>query len=192
MKYLLSLTITLLLAVTASAQYTWKLPPGLSTALLQMNAEVLPPIDGGYKGFQPPENFTQNCQWAIRSRKDGLEIRYLLAPDPPESSASPNPHLAAHRLAMHISINDENALMTARELTDNEREVLYNADWGKVYVLTPKPDFSPFTYCTMVALYRKGSGLAYIFNLFDEPSQNIDNKRYTFRFRQAPPSFQNN
>jgi len=133
----------------------------------------------------PPDNLTQNCHWAIRSRKDGLEIRYLLSPAQEEQPISNHPELAAHRLAMHICSNEENSIMTTRELTDNEREVLYNADWGKVYILSPKVDFSPYTYCKMVVLYRENSGLAYIFNLFDEPSQNIDNKLYTFRFKNA-------
>lgn len=185
MKRILFICLLISTNWIAFAQYTWKIPNELSAALQFMDAEVMPPIDGGYRGFRPPDNFTQNCHWAIRSRKDGLEIRYLLSPDQEEQPISNHPELAAHRLAMHICSNEENAIMTARELTDNEREVLFNADWGKVYILSPKADFSPYTYCKMVVLYRENSGLAYIFNLFDEPSQNIDNKLYTFRFKNA-------
>lgn len=185
MKSILFLWLFMIIGFPLCAQYTWDLPDELHTALQLMEAEVLPPIDGGYKSFRPPENFTQNCHWAVRSRKDGLEIRYLLAPYNREHPINDHPGLAAHRLAMHIGSNTENAVMTARDLTDNEREVLYNADWGKVYILSPKADFSTYTYCKLVVLYREDSGLAYIFNLFDEPSQNIDNKLYTFRFRNA-------
>ncbi|HKK73618.1 MAG TPA: hypothetical protein VJ953_00990 [Saprospiraceae bacterium] len=185
MKRILFICLLISTNWVASAQYTWKLPNELSAVLQFMDAEVMPPIDGGYRGFRPPDNLTQNCHWAIRSRKDGLEIRYLLSPAQEEQPISNHPELAAHRLAMHICSNEENSIMTTRELTDNEREVLYNADWGKVYILSPKVDFSPYTYCKMVVLYRENSGLAYIFNLFDEPSQNIDNKLYTFRFKNA-------
>lgn len=185
MKPILYVGLLIATSFKVAAQYSWDLPNELHTALQLMEAEVMPPIDGGYKGFRPPENFTQNSHWAVRSRKDGLEIRYLLAPYTRKHPINDHPELAAHRLAMHICSNAESAVMTARELTDNEREVLYNADWGKVYVLSPKADFSTYTYCKMVVLYRKDSGLAYIFNLFDEPSQNIDNKLYTFRFKNA-------
>lgn len=164
-------------------QYTWKIPSELAIALEQMNAEVLPPIDGNYKGFSPYENNTQNCHWAIRSRKDGLEVRYLLVPHSEDRPISNQPGLAANRMTMHLCSNDESAIITARELTDHELEVLYNVDWGKVYIFPPKMDFSPYAYCKMVVLYKEDKGITYIFNLFEEPSQNIDNKLYTFRFK---------
>ena len=46
-------------------------------ALVKLNAEVMPPLDGDYKVNRPLRNDTQNCQWSIRSRKEKLEIRFL-------------------------------------------------------------------------------------------------------------------
>lgn len=184
MKRLLLLIFWLTsLSIIISAQYTWTIPSELAISLDKMNAEVIPPIDGSYKAYNPFENNTQNCHWAIRSRKDGLEVRYLLVPFSENQPISNYPGLAASRMAMHICSNEENSVITSRDLTDHEQEVLYNVDWGKVFIFPPKLDFSPYAYCKMVVLYKENQGLAYIFNLFDEPSQNIDNRLYTFRFK---------
>lgn len=172
------------LAPHLSAQSEWNLNDKFSEALQRLHAEVMPPLDGAYKVYRPALNDTQNCQWALRSRKERLEIRYLAAPF---STRKPNlkyPSIAAHRLAMHICSNEENSIITARDLTEHEQETLYNADWGRVYIFPPKLNFSPYAYCKMVALYKEGKGMAYIFNLFDNPSPNIDSRLYSFRFME--------
>lgn len=177
-------TIVLLLLVLPflKAQKKINLNEEFGAALQLLNAEVMPPLDGDYRVFRPSENFTQNCQWALRSRKEKLEIRYIASPFTKQKRSQAYPSLAAHRLAMHICSNEEDAMITARDLTEHEQEVLYNADWGRVYIFPPKLDFSPYTYCKMIALYKEGKGMAYIFNLFDNPSPNIDSRLYSFRF----------
>lgn len=167
-----------------SAQYNWRINKEFGQALLLLNAEVMPPLDGAYKTYKPARNSTQNCQWALRSRKERLEIRYLATPLSAQKHTRKYPSIAAHRLAMHICSNEEDAIITARDLSAHEQEVLYNADWGRVYIFPPKLDFSPYTYCKMVALYKEGKGMAYIFNLFDNPSPNIDSRLYSFRFME--------
>lgn len=166
------------------AQQNWKINEEFDNALQLLNAEVMPPLDGAYKTYNPSQNSTQNCQWALRSRKEKLEIRYLATPLSLGKKTQQYPSIAAHRLAMHVCSNEENAIITARDLSEHEQEVLYNADWGRVYIFPPKLDFSSYTYCKMIALYKEGKGMAYIFNLFDNPSPNIDSRLYSFRFME--------
>ena len=150
--------------------------------LIQMGAEVMPPLDGDYKELSMAKNLTQNCQWAIKSRKNRLEIRFLTQPEVEGGRMLAYPDVASHRLAMHICSNEQNAGISVRDMTQHEMEDLFNADWGRVYIFPPKLDFSENAYCKMVALQKAGKGMAYIFYLFDEPSQAIDNSLYSFRF----------
>lgn len=177
--------IILLLLITMpflNAQNSWRINEEFGTALQLLNAEVMPPLDGGYKAYSPAQNTTQNCQWGLRSRKEKLEIRYLATPFITQKHSENYHPIAAHRLAMHVCSNEENTIITARDLSDHEQEVLYNVDWGRVYIFPPKPDFSSYSYCKMIALYKEGKGMVYIFNLFDNPSPNIDSRLYSFRF----------
>ena len=151
-------------------------------ALEKLNAEVMPPLDGDYKAWRPLKNLTQNSDWAIRSRKEKLEIRFLTSTVSDNQPTMKYPSIAAHRLALHICSNEENTGISARDLTEHEQEDLFNADWGRIYIFRPKLDFAQNAYCKMVALHKEGKGMAYIFYLFDEPSPNIDNRLYAFRF----------
>ncbi|NRB61793.1 MAG: hypothetical protein HRU40_01965 [Saprospiraceae bacterium] len=153
----------------------------LGAALQKMNGEIMVPLDGDYKPLVIEDNSVQEYQWALGSASEHLEIRYLTILDNNQQLLN-YPHLEASRLAMQICDNSEDARITARDLTENERTNLYNADWGRVYIFPPKPTFGAYLYCKMVAVFKEGSGLMVIFHLFDEASPEIDNRLYTFRF----------
>lgn len=181
MKHIGLLPILLVLLST-SVEAQFKFTKSFQEELSAMNAEVLLPLDAGYRSVRLASNWVQDCDWAIRSKRERLEIRYLVTPLREGGPGMDHPDLAAHRLALHLCSNEDDAQFSARDLTEHERETLFNADWGRVYIFPPKPEFAPHAYCKMIALHRRDRGLVYIFNLFDTPSPAIDSRFYTFRF----------
>jgi hypothetical protein len=156
-------------------------PLELGQLLEEMRAEIMAPLDGDYRRLKVRKNRVQNYQWALGSAREDLEIRYLAIPDD-GSELLDYPHIEASRLAMQICSNVQESAITARDLTEEERIDLFNADWGRMYMFPPKEEFGLYLHCKMVALFREGSGMMVIFHLFDEPSPEIDNRLYTFRF----------
>ena len=156
--------------------------PGHVRAFLDtLGAELLFPLDGGYKAVPLPRSpGFYPVHYLLRSTSEKLDIRYSFQPD---TSTQTPPHLEARRLALHLCSNDENAMITARDLTDLEREELFNADWGKVHLFPPKQEFgdgAPF--CQMLSIYKKGRGMVHLFIMFEEPSPLLENRLYLVRF----------
>jgi len=172
----------LFIAGPSYGQYNYS--PAFAKKLLEMNAEIMPPLDGGYRKIRTSGSWIQDCDWAIRSKREKLEIRYLVTPLETGGPGMQHPDLAAHRLAMHLCSNDDDAMISGRDLTEHEVKNIYNADWGRIYIFPPKLGFAPHAYCKMVALQREEEGLVYIFNLFDTPSPAIDSRMYTFSFEK--------
>lgn len=157
------------------------IPEHAHPLLQRLEAELLFPLDGGYKPMPlPGKNAFQPVHFQLYSREEGLQIRFFLQPD---TSSRLNPHLESRRLALHLCSNDENAIITARDLTTLEQESLFQSDWGKVHLFPPKPEFgdgAPF--CQMLSIYKEGRGMIHIFILFQEPSPIVENRLYLARF----------
>ena len=105
--------VGLLFLLPIGAYSQWKMSPEFLQILQEVDAEVMPPLDAGYKVRYPVSNRTQNYQWVLRSRKEKLEIRYLVSPFNTTSPTLKYPAVAAHRLAMHVCSNAEEAMITA-------------------------------------------------------------------------------
>lgn len=172
--------ILLLLAIPLGMTAQKPLPPEFLNRLMEVGAEMLIPLDGGYKGEEGEKNPYCSWDYALRSRLERLEIRYVVRPDTADSRRSPA--IDAHRMALNLCSNDEDAVMTARNLTEEELYDLYNADWGRVYNFPPKLFFSASRYCQMLAMYKAGRGLIFVFLLFDEPTPEIEHRLYAMRF----------
>lgn len=159
-----------------------EIPEVIRPLLATLHAEILFPLDGGYSTLpQLRETAFLPCHYRLFSRSEGMEIRFLLQPD---SSENIPPHIESRRLALHLCSNDEQAVITARSLSEVELETLFGADWGKVHLFPPKPEFgngAPF--CQMLSIYKNGRGMIHIFFLFSEPSQLVENRIYLARFQ---------
>ena len=159
--------------------------PGPTRALLQsLQAELLFPLDGGYRVV--PEVHHQAffpCHYRLSPRVEGIEVRFFLQPDILEEEEIP-PQLESRRLALHLCSNDENAVITARPLDEVELGALFGADWGQVHLFPPKQAFgNGLPYCQMASIYKKGRGMIHIFTLFAEPSAIVENRLYLARFQ---------
>jgi hypothetical protein len=150
----------------------------LQVNLWNMGTELAIPADSDYKLATAIENPYLPYQHAIRSSKENLEIRFYFQP---ESQNTPFPQVESYRLAMHMG-NNEQTIFSARELTTYELDSVFHADWGRVYLFTPKAGFSIQKYCKMLTLHRENKGVVYVIFLFDKPSALIDERLHILRY----------
>lgn len=153
-------------------------PPHFQQLLDQTGIEFFEPLDAGYREVDTVENDYQNCQFAIRSRWEDLQIRYFILPWNEADPSTTNPHLATFRALTSVAVNSDEAVISAIQ---PEREKLrndFNADWGIVYFFQPKTGFSELPACRMVSLCKEGKGTVFIFYLFDDPANEALDTRY--------------
>lgn len=153
-------------------------PPDFQQLLTLAGLEFFEPVEAGYRDIQLPENEFQPCQFALRSGKEDLQIRYFIQPWDDLDPRTTNPHVTAFRAVTSIAANAEetviSAIRPARETLLND----FNADWGMIYFFQPKPGFSDLPNCRMIALCKEGKGTAFIFYLFDDPANEALDTRY--------------
>ena len=153
----------------------------------QAGIEFIEPVEANYKRVPAWKNPIQSYDYAIRSRKEGIEIRYLIRPYELGAPASGAPHVEASRLAMHLATNDQDYLVAGREVAPEVLSEFFNADWGMQYFFRPKPGFADWNHCELLALHKDGQATAFVFFLFDEPSPELGNRFYALRFREIGP-----
>ena len=158
------------------------LPSELLPLLNSLQAEILFPLDGGYSVLsQLGETAFFPSHYRIISRNEGMEIRFFLQPD---TVGNTLPQIESRRLALHLCSNDEQAVITARSLSEVELEDLFGADWGKIHLFPPKPAFgNGAPYCQMLSIYKMGRGMIHLFFLFSKPSPLVENRLYLARFQ---------
>jgi hypothetical protein len=153
-------------------------PPQFQQLLDQTGIEFFEPLDAGYRDIVPLENEYQSCHFAIRSKREDLQIRYFILPWNDGDPTTTNPHLATFRALTSVAVNSDEAVISAIQ---PEREKLrndFNADWGMIYFFQPKPGFSELPACRMVSLCKEGKGTVFIFYLFDDPANEALDTRY--------------
>jgi hypothetical protein len=149
--------------------------------LAEMQLQWLAPTDAGFKMLSTKKHSFQATDWAIRSRKEGLEIRYLLDPEVlPTTYLSPKVH--ATRLALHLATNNEDYVIAEHDIDENSLTNQYHADWGRRYFFKPKDLFSHKANAEIIALYKEGKGLAYIIFLFDTPPPSLEYHQFGLQF----------
>ncbi|MDX1939926.1 MAG: hypothetical protein SFU99_05195 [Saprospiraceae bacterium] len=141
------------------------------------------PTEGSYKEVKLQKHSFQPCDFGIRSRREKLEIRYLIAPYSEYNIAFKAPHVECFRMVSNLATNEEDAAITSLSISEDELKENFNADWGKIYFFQPKDSFSERAHCKMLALYSEGKGMALVFFLFDEPSRDLDNRYLALRFK---------
>jgi len=141
------------------------------------------PVEGKYKAMNMQKDVFQPCDFGIRSRREKLEIRYLIAPYSENSPAFSAPQVESTRMVAHLASNDPKAVITVLSMDEQELREEFNADWGKVFFFQPKEQFSTSKHCKLLSLYAEGKGMALVFFLFDKPSQELDNRFLALRFK---------
>lgn len=158
-------------------------PAQFQELLLACQLEFLAPLDAGYKDVAIIRNRIQDYNFAIRSRKEKLEIRYLLEPYQKHDPSFETPHIRSIQKLMHLASNEQDFVMSGLDVDPELLKDHFNADWGKVFFFRPKHQFSNYEHIKMLSLFKEGKGMAHIFFLFNEPTRDLNNRMYTIRFR---------
>lgn len=186
MKRTFLLAIALVAAILCQAQDGLGLDNQL---LLERNElEWLAPAEP-YRVIKNPSNSFQDYDFGIYLRKQKVEVRYLIIPAEADSDRELIPHLRAGRMAMHIAGNDEDSYISAHEMEFDLVDSVYQADWGQVFFFPPKGIFSDAKDCQMLALYREGVALCFVFLLFEEAPPTLPKLAQLLRFK--PRDLQN-
>jgi len=151
----------------------------LSEELAATGLEIIQPLEARYKTIRLPKNRYLKCDYGIWSRKEKLEIRYAIQAVDPNSRAALVPHVKAFSMANHLATNNQEAVISKLSISPESLEEDFNADYGEVYIFQPKSGFSEKFYCQMLALYKEGKGMVYVFFLFDNPN----NEALDYRFQ---------
>ena len=155
--------------------------------LAEMELEIIQPLESDYRNLGPAENDYLSCPLVVRSRREKLEIRYAVRPVAELGYLAAAPHVAAGNLAARLASNDEDTFLAVHSLPAAAVREDYGADWLKLYTFPPKRGFSERTTCQMVALFREGVGMAYVFLLFDRAPELLDARTNALRFTSPPP-----
>lgn len=151
----------------------------------KVQVDFFVPVEIDYKDVfvkKEAEKF-QTYDFAIRSRKEKLEIRYLIHPTEDNDLAFLPPAANFMRILTHLASNDEEHLIAVHSMS-SENLKNFGADWGKEAVFTPKAIFSEEKHCKMLMLHKEGRGNIYIFFLFDEASEVLDQRYYALKFKE--------
>jgi hypothetical protein len=141
-RNLFTLVFMALLLAPAAAQVD--LSPHFEQQLSRMQLEFLEPVEAGYKDVRVVQNEFFDYDFAIRSRRERLEIRFAIAPFQPGDQAVNVPHVRAMRLVSHLATNEGESIISALSIDEAELREQFNADWGKVFFFTPKEKFTSY------------------------------------------------
>lgn len=150
----------------------------------QANLEIFEPVDAGYRAFEPLENEFLNCQYALNSNREDLQLRYYVLPWSEQDTFSTIPNLAAFWVVTSVASNADDNLISAMQLDPDLLINEFNADWGMLYFFAPKPAFSTATGCKLLALSKEGQGTAFVFFFFDDAgNQALNQREMAVRFK---------
>lgn len=183
-------------------KYVWRsvLVTGLSVFFLPLSAQVelndafrrkldqtglffMEPLEGRYKAIKRIDNPFQPYDFAIRSRPEKMEIRYLIEPWKENNPLSAVPNVRAARLVMHLASNQGEGMIIGQHIGQETLLDDFNADWGKVFFFEPKDRFSTRRECKLLVLHKEGIGTAYIFFLYDKISTELDRRFLALQFK---------
>lgn len=181
------LALALLLLAANSMEGQVRAKDQFLELLEKAGIEFIEPVEARYKRAEVRKNPLLSCDFAIRSRREGIDIRYLIRPYETGFPTADVPHVAASRLVAHLATNDPEYLIAGRAVEPEALSGFFNADWGMQYFFRPKPGFAGWNHCELLALHKDGAGTAFVLFLFDEPSRELGNRFYALRFREDEP-----
>jgi len=148
--------------------------PDFQTKLAATGLSFLTPVEHHFKNAKVYKNNLQPYDFAIRQKKDKVEIRYLVIPDT-GIIAGGYPHINFGNRTMTLASNEDDEVastISVLQLSEKTLTEKYHADWGAISFFTPKKSFSDMRHCKMVGLYREGLGYVYTFFLYN--NVNVD------------------
>jgi len=181
--FLLILLIGILPSQPLSAQI--ELSEAVMEKMEQMELDFYQPLEHRFKSLKVVDNAFQSYDFALRQKKDKVDVRYEILPDT-GIIAGGFPHIAFTNRTLHLAnnIDDEVAgSISILQISEQELSDKYKADWGAIAFFRPKLSFAPFQHCKLVALYREGAGYVYTFYLFNNVKTDLGDEYELLRFR---------
>lgn len=180
MKNILQLIsiLAFILVFSKNTNAQLKISKGFHKKMVEMNMEFLSPLENSYKKVRVYKNQIIKYDYAIKAKKADMEIRFALNPMKHPKSF---PHIDATARAASVATNDEEVRMVFHDMGKEDLKE-YEADWGMIVFFQPKEMFSNKEHCKMVAIYEEGKGMAYIFYLFDDATEEVDLQKYCLKF----------
>jgi len=183
MKSLL-ITISVFLSISLSAQRI-DYPDNFLEKLSQMSLEIVEPTESSYRDVWVLKNEVQTYDFAIRSRKEKLEIRYILQAHNNNNPLSSFPDIEFLKLTTQLASNNgEASPMSFHEVEPKELEEIFQADWGRYVFFQPKGAFAQWPHAKLLSLYKANHGLVHILFLYKKPSISLDNRFYAIQFAE--------
>ncbi len=159
------------------------LPISFIHSLEAAQIDYFEPVERQFRRLRNTRNPFFTYDHALRKRKSKLEIRYAIIPSG-QSPLSDLPHLKCLTTATHLATNEANSSLAVHSIPADQLQEQYQADWGGIVYFKPKTAFSTRQHCKLIALYAEDKGMALIFFLFDDPSEELENDWANLRFRQ--------
>ncbi|MEL6941243.1 MAG: hypothetical protein AAFO82_01120, partial [Bacteroidota bacterium] len=148
------------------------------------------PVESDYRDVWVGKNQVHSYDFAIRSRKEKLEIRYILQPYQNTNPLATLPNIEFLKLLTHLASNDTEASpMAIHEIRNIELEESFQADWGRYAFFQPKGAFAQWPHAKLLSLYKADQGLVHILFLYKKPSIALDNRFYAVQFMNEKDSF---
>lgn len=154
------------------------IPSTFSSKLQQLGLTLLTPLDSDYKDIFVLDNDLQGYDFAIRSKKEKLEIRYIVESYNKETPVSDLPSIRFVRMLSNLASNEENGVIAIHSIVQEDLEGIFHADWGKIAYFKNKALFSEWEHCKLLCLHRADMGTVYVLFLFNEGGIALDNRTY--------------
>ena len=175
-------TVTLLLISIVPVFTQVKMDESFEQLLKELQITFNEPTESNYKTVKQSKNNIFNCNFSIKAKKGDLEIRYALIKINKGETSVTFPHILSMNTVNHIASNHEDDEIVVQHVTEEDLKTNFKADWAATFYFTPKQQFSYKRKCKMLALYKEGAGMVYIFFLFNKPSIELDMQFYTLGF----------
>lgn len=180
-KCLISLLSFYLSCITLPALAQLEYPNDFQSVLEKADISYTAPLENSYKNVRIQENDLQKYSFAIKAKKENIEIRYAIELLDTNAYFNP-PQIRCFSRATSVASNDDESVVTVHNISDIDLKDNFNADWGAIMYFKPKLQFSTKKHCKMLALYTEGRAVVYVYFLFNEPTEELDNQFYSIRF----------
>ncbi|MEM8906921.1 MAG: hypothetical protein AAGD05_03665 [Bacteroidota bacterium] len=152
--------------------------------LQQAQLDFFEPSENSFKQLPIRKNTVQTYDFAIQSKREKVEIRYVILPAQ-DQVLDDFPPVNFTAKASSVASNEEEEFMVFHAMDEATLKNTFNADWGASAFFRPKIGFSNKRHCKMVGLYSKGKANIYIFYLFNDLSIDIDERFHLVRFLET-------
>lgn len=177
-KVLLPLIFVIPLVIPLQGQKEIPLwQPMLST----LGASYYPPLDAGYSPIKSLEEPYWGAHFSTFSRRDQIEIKFVL-----DTALLDYPTIQLGRWLAQIASNDAEGVISRVPIDPSILIQRYQADWGGLYFFKPKFSSTFYSECKLLALYKEGKGMIFIFFLFNEFTDRLQSLEHIISFDSLP------